>query len=409
MDTMLSALSTRYLRTSGVTMLAAILLCLIAVSWEGRYWSFPKVNNAITGKVEIPILQDNLPMSADAGTVFGMSVPQVGDADGESKVRTEDIDQLSQSDSKSSSTISKNNADDENTDKSGNGADESDNLDIPKSIRRSRAKTFLVVFMGHSGSTAFTTELRDHLELEVEFLEPLDHGEYANDTALALKRAEDLMDRGIAKKKIPGFKLRPFHIHNDPGKWRDFVKKYDTRIVWQYRENILKKAVGEYRHLYLNDSSVVQGLKPDQEPCEEGSDQKCRFRIDDMRFLHAQMNRVSRSDDVLSAAMRVLRRSDDTLIVRYEDYLYRRERTMRDTFDFFGLEYEDTTPAMQKASPDSLCEVVINYQELCDHFHPCPLWRPFLHDEVNDCHCQPGSWDKFDGSFCKREVWMKQK
>ncbi|CDF39845.1 unnamed protein product [Chondrus crispus] len=278
-----------------------------------------------------------------------------------------------------------------------------------KSERRSRAKTFLVVFMGHSGSTAFTTELRAHSQFEVKRLEPLDHGEYQRDSKLALQKARELMDLGIANGKIPGFKIRPWHIGNMPEQWQNFVKEYDTRIIWQYRENIVKQAIGEYRHRFLNDSSVVEGLRADEEVCAKDSDQKCRIKIENMRGLHGLMNDFSSSDELLASAARKLRRDKDMSIVRYEDYLYHRERTMHETFDFLGVDYEETAPQRKKASPDSLCEMVSNFQEVCDHFLPCQLWRTYLHDPVNNCRCKPGSWKTFDSTYCRRSAWYQSK
>lgn len=278
-----------------------------------------------------------------------------------------------------------------------------------KSQRRTRAKTFLVVFMGHSGSTAFTTELRTHNEFEVELLEPLDHGEYEGNTELALKKARELMDRGIAKGKIPGFKIRPFHINNMPERWQEFVKEYDARVFWQYRENIVKQAIGEYRHRFLNDSSVVEGLDVNEKPCAQGSDQKCRIKIENMRGLHSLMDDFSSSDELLASAARNLRRDNDISILRYEDYLYCREQTMREAFDFLGVEYQNTAPQRQKASPDNLCEMVSNFQEVCDHFLPCQLWRPYMHDAVNNCRCKPGGWKTFDSTYCRRAAWFQSK
>eukprot|EP00178_Gracilaria_changii_P019949 TRINITY_DN578_c0_g3_i1.p1 TRINITY_DN578_c0_g3~~TRINITY_DN578_c0_g3_i1.p1 ORF type:complete len:439 (-),score=74.08 TRINITY_DN578_c0_g3_i1:271-1587(-) len=275
------------------------------------------------------------------------------------------------------------------------------------SARRTRAKTFLVVFMGHSGSTAFITELQTHSEFVVEKLEPLDHHEYARNTDLAYEHAKELMDRGIEKGKIPGFKIRPYHILNKPELWRKFVRDYDCRVIWQYRENIVKRAIGEYRNRYLNDSSVVEGLLPNQKACEAGSDQKCTFRIEDMRFLHSIMNSMSSSDELLSSAVRSLERNEDMSIVKYEDYLYRRERTMKETFDFLGVDWQETAAQRKKASPDNLCKMVTNFQEVCDRFLPCQLWRPFLYDDVNDCRCGAGDWKNFDASFCKRDAWYQ--
>ena len=275
--------------------------------------------------------------------------------------------------------------------------------------RRKRAKTFLVVFMGHSGSTAFTTEIRSHSEFEVELLEPLEHGEYEFDTEKAIVLAREIMDRGIEQGKIPGFKIRPFHVSNKPELWREFAKEYDTRIIWQYRENIVKQAIGEYRNRVLNDTSVVEGLMLGEEPCKKGSGQICKFKIGDFGKLHDLMNDFSTSDELLTGAVRTFRRDNEMHVVRYEDYLYDREKTMRSTFDFLGVDYEDTRPGRQKASPDSLCDMVINFQDLCDRFVQCQLWRPYLTDDKNDCRCEPGRWQPFDPTFCFRNAWYQKK
>ena len=275
------------------------------------------------------------------------------------------------------------------------------------SFKRTRAKAFLVVFLGHSGSTAFTTELRQHSDFIVEKLEPLEHDEFQFDTDKALKRARELMNKGIRKGKIPGFKIRPNHINARPKDWQKFVQEYDARIIWQFRENILKQAVGEYRNRVLNDSSVVEGLRMVEKPCAKGSGQKCRFKVDNFEALHNLMNSFSVNDDLLGKAVRNLDRSEDMTIVRYEDYLYDRLGIMGEVFDFLGVEYENTAAQRVKASPDSLCDMVSNFVELCEHFYYCSLWRPFLEDRRNGCQCLPPDPKKFKTEFCKRDAWYQ--
>lgn len=413
---------------TGLIVVFGIFLSLVAVSWEGYLWSIWETVSSVKRKTRPPALEQHNTQSGAAGMALAMPMPQdkddgERDNDDEDAGHPDDFVEVENKEKSSSEQSAENgkevppfheerksddgqsSSQDNNTQVAGSNIADSGRYEGFKSVRRVRSKSFLMVFNGHSGSTAFITELRAHSELDIEAFEPMDHGEYKNDTDLALKRAHELMDRGIAKGKIPGFKMRPFHIHNKPDMWREFVKKYDSRIVWQYRENIVKQAVGEYRHQYLNDSSVVKGLEMNQVPCAHGSDQICRFKIDDMAFLHRIMNSASKNDDRLAAAARILRRSEDMLIVRYEDYLYEKERTMRETFDFFGIDYEETSAERQKASPDSLCDMVINFQDVCNHFHPCSLWRPYLTDTANNCRCEPGDWEKFDPTYCRRVVW----
>lgn len=283
--------------------------------------------------------------------------------------------------------------------------DSSGALDI--STQRSRAKSFLIVFMGHSGSTAIATELREHGDFEIEELEPLDHGEFQHDTDKALKKGRVMFEKAIANGKIPGFKLRPTHIRRNPEAWQAFTKEFDTRIVWQFREHVLKQAVGEYRKDFLNDSSATEGLRVSQVPCEAGSGQLCRFKVENMVGLHKLMNEFTSNDELLSEAVRFLERDEDTTQLMYEEYLYRREETMRGLYDFLGVEHHNTTPMRLKASPDNLCSLVSNYQELCDHFYHCQLWRPFLNDAINDCRCKPPNRLRFNRDLCVRTAWFQ--
>lgn len=266
-----------------------------------------------------------------------------------------------------------------------------------------RAKTFVVLFMGHSGSTAFITELRAHSAFEIKKLEPVDHGEFEHNTDLALRQVRHIFDSGISRGKVPGFKLRPLHIARNPEAWRALFKEYETRIIWQFRENLFKMAIGEYRHRVLNDSSVVEGLKPQEKPCADES-QRCKFEVRDMDMVHFLLNDFSKSDEMMLDAVRMMGRDDNTMTVKYEDYLYRREETMKETFEFLGVSHEPTTPQRIKASPDSLCDMVSNFDEVCHVFYPCQLWRTFMDDPVNNCRCRLRKFNKFDRKYCYRET-----
>ncbi|CAN8075698.1 unnamed protein product [Agarophyton chilense] len=411
------------MRLLGFILSVSIVLALFAVSYESEYWSLwggdHKPSRHRSNVADAAPLPETAPSQDADSPMEQVSQDVVRDTQEqqppeqqppEQQPEQQEQEQEQEQEHPSANDFPKEESNDENAKSETHVFDPAD--DKPEyhtqSVRRSRAKAFLVVFMGHSGSTAFITELRTHSDFLVEKLEPLDHHEYQRDTDLAFEYAKQLMDRGIEQGKIPGFKIRPYHILNKPELWKQFVADYDCRIIWQYRENVIKQAIGEYRHRYLNDSSVIEGLSPNQEPCDPTSDQKCTFRIDDMRFLHSLMNTMSNSDELLSSAVRTLERNEDMSIVKYEDYLYNRQRTMKETFDFLGVDWQETAAQRKKASPDNLCKMVKNFQDVCDHFLPCQLWRPFLYDDVNDCRCKPGNWKNFDPSFCKRDAWFQK-
>lgn len=89
------------------------------------------------------------------------------------------------------------------------------------------------------------SERAAHSQTFTEKREPVDHYEYEFNSTLALKYTRDFFSRGVASGKITGFKVRPNHIHKVPEAWAVLAKEFDTHIVWQYRDNILKQAVGE--------------------------------------------------------------------------------------------------------------------------------------------------------------------
>lgn len=264
------------------------------------------------------------------------------------------------------------------------------NRPMPKCVKGNKpTPAFLMVFMGHSGSTAIVSELQNHSQVLPCTREPVDHQDTFNTTE-ALKIARTIFERGVSKGLTAGFKIRPAHILAEPEQWRALVNEFDIRIIWQYRKNMFKGAVGEYSHRYLNDTSVVEGLHSNisrEERCQIGAG--CSFRVDDFEFLHERLRSMIRSNRQISQAVSEL--VHDTGCVRevpYEDYLYDRNATMKDLMTFLGLPEENTSPSRFKATGDSLCETVENWNDVCNAFYGCTLWQHMLDDARNGCFCK---------------------
>lgn len=257
------------------------------------------------------------------------------------------------------------------------------------SCARGRARSFLMVFMGHSGSSALVTELKQHPLIQIESNEMVDHQSTFNTTeALAITRA--YFKRVIATGKVPAFKIRPTHILNDPEAWKKLLAEFNTRIIWNYRKNIFKQVVGEYSHRYLNDTSAVEGLRVNltaKERCRIGAG--CRFPITNFNFFHSTLRGITRSQHSIYRAIGHLS-TDQAACVRevpYEDYLYHRQQVLHDLFSFLGLPFVQTTPDRFKATDDNLCHVVENWPQLCRKFYGCILLQHMMDDERNSCYC----------------------
>lgn len=252
-----------------------------------------------------------------------------------------------------------------------------------------RATTFLMIFMGHSGSSAILSELREHSQVHLEIPELVDHQDQFNTTD-ALRTIEQFFDRGMKFGKTPGFKIRPTHILNEPEAFRKLFDKYNTRIIWQYRQNLFKASVGEYANRYLNDTMNVEGLRENitmEERCKKGAG--CHFPISNFTFLHHTLVLKVRSHHLITNAVYTATQGGRDCVreIPYEDYLYDRASVMHDLQRFLGLKYEQTAPLRFKATKDSMCDVVDNWGEVCRNFYGCLVWQPMLNDAKNKCFC----------------------
>lgn len=261
---------------------------------------------------------------------------------------------------------------------------------IPPCHKEGLAKSFLIVFMSRSGSTAISSELQHHSQTHMKILEHLDRLNIsASDSYGALSETRKFFDEGIQKGLTPGFKIRPYHILSDVEGWKKLIQEYGTRLIWQYRKNIFKSCLGSYARYYRGDLTAVSGinLKEDiTKRCEMGLG--CRFKIDNMTGYHALLKASVKNQDKITEAVKALDSEGQcTMEVPYEDYLYHPGDTIKDLQTFLGLKRERHAPSRMKATSDSLCDVVENFDELCHNFYGCSLWQPLLEDDVNDCHC----------------------
>lgn len=271
---------------------------------------------------------------------------------------------------------------------------------VPKCAQNGqRARSFLIIFMGHSGSTAIISELKSHPETYIEKYELVDHGENVHNFSRALETARSYFDRAIALGKVPGFKIRPRHIRLRPQAWANLANEYDTRIIWQYRRNTLKHAVGEYAYRYLGDDRTKEGIKSEQDfktKCDTGIG--CSFEIKNMTAFHEILVGLVGVDQVIAEAASLIANGRDCLHeLRYEDYLYYRKGSMTDLKQFLGLKQIETHPARYKTTEDNLCNVVSNWAQLCEHFYGCTLWRHLFEDHRNQCSCP---FSASPGAFC---------
>lgn len=268
------------------------------------------------------------------------------------------------------------------------------NKTMPRCVTESnaRAKSFLMVFMSRSGSTAISTELQQHPNVYIPRMEYLDVYPVAHDEPIKIANVtREYFNAGIAEGSAAGFKIRPHHILKHPELWHNITAEYETRIIWQYRKNLLKSAIGTYQRDILGDRTAIGGIKRDEmagkDRCDMGLG--CTFRLEKFDELHNIMSKRLIIERDIMESVNVLDNGRGCVMeVSYEDYLYHPRETMTDIMKYLGLPEIHHTSLRVKATSDNLCDVIENWDELCYNFYGCAVWQPYFEDYINDCRCR---------------------
>lgn len=281
--------------------------------------------------------------------------------------------------------------------------------DLPACAANGRASSFLLVFMGHSGSTALMTSLKQHSMTYIDGLEPVDHGKFVSGDAesnsrMALKFTNEFFTNATNRNLTGGFKIRPRQILKRPREFAKLIKKFDTRIIWSYRTNVMKQAIGDYTIHHYGDKSAYEGLMVNKNSTSdsaiEAKKRKNRsFRINDMRKLHGMLKSRVKGDGEIANALRLMTSNSCVLPVSYESYLRQGDMTLERVQRFLGLGTKEMHSALrQKANQDSLCDLVENWEDVCEAFFGCIEWRWMMDDFENGCSCSSLNPSRFKAS-----------
>jgi len=255
---------------------------------------------------------------------------------------------------------------------------------------REKASSFVLLFMGHSGSTALISALQQHPDVYVKGFEPLDHGAMARNTSAALEYARRFFEAGIEMNKTVGFKLRPYHIQNNHSEWADLFREFDTRIIWNYRSNVFKQAIGHYPIVYLNDTSRFMGLA---RTVKTNTNRKRKKK----RLEKYAIHNMTAFYELLSSRYRGERRVENALValgipcvlpLSYELLLGNPNKASLTMQSFLNLPLNHTLQAARtKATGDNMCKVVTNWDEVCESFFMCHRWRGMMDNPEIGCTC----------------------
>ncbi|KAJ8907715.1 hypothetical protein NDN08_007821 [Rhodosorus marinus] len=276
----------------------------------------------------------------------------------------------------------------------------------PETQCAGRAKTFVLGFVGHSGSTALMSILAQNSRLFVpRNTEPLiSMNFHAKESMLTSQLIFDKVLAEGREELSPGFKVRPGNIRGGEDLWQGLIDKYDTRLVVNYRENPWMSAVGLFAIRARNDLSSQMGLKNEtsEEHCELHPE-LCRFPIDDINLFSLLL---WKSLDTREGTLEIARnlKWPCLMYVKYEDFDKDMETEVNRIYDFLGVPKEFREPLYHKALPRSPCQIISNYQEICTLFWGCGDFQPYIEDPENGCFCENKPSSPINPDLCDRRT-----
>lgn len=270
---------------------------------------------------------------------------------------------------------------------------------LPGCATRGRARTFVIIFISRSASTAISSIMNVHPDIHNAY-EALVHANVApSSPAAAVAAAAAIFEEGARRNVTVGFKMRPSHLLYDPRRWGALFRRHSTHIVWQYRRNVLKAALGIYRARVLNDTTATGGIRRHEMRRVRGDRCKlgvgCSFAIHRWDALHTIMtNRVRQEFDVVSAIHAVREYVGDCVLdLPYEDFLHQPVSTIQRLYDFLAVDKADAAAHVAKsmrlkATDDRVCKVVSNFDDLCNYLYGCRIWSAFIEEDGGSGECK---------------------
>ncbi|KAJ8901052.1 hypothetical protein NDN08_004913 [Rhodosorus marinus] len=266
-------------------------------------------------------------------------------------------------------------------------------------------KTFIFIMSSHTGSTAMMSQLLRHPDLHWLHgggtMELLNRPGILGDDEAEVRFTRGFMSDCVKVGKVGGFKMNPTPIKRNPEPWKQIAADFETGVIWNYRENMLKRSVGRFPPCFLDDDVSVAGVQAGmsrEERCKQGVG--CTFKVDAEK-LHSLMVRSKILYDDMHQAVKELTvnagRPACVLNVPYEDYLYHPTETILQMEKFLGLKPYITETWRAKATSDNMCEVVENFAEVCAAFRECSLWGQMLEDPKNNCSCSNYQYESLGG------------
>ena len=209
---------------------------------------------------------------------------------------------------------------------------------------------FVMLFEGRVGSSFVVNSLNSHPEIATQ------------DEILVNEPAEkqqELIEGLFAspKKPVVGFKTKYRDIADEAASI-DLLKRYDVKIIYLYRKNVIKLALSRLNALRIFEKYGTWNRLEGQEPLPsfaptiEAFEEALAFRKDKEEALQDFLARLDMP----------------RLDMAYEALLEDQNAFFQNIFDYLGCKPALLTSQVQKNTSDNMRDVLLNYDELKAHY-----------------------------------------
>jgi LPS sulfotransferase NodH len=235
---------------------------------------------------------------------------------------------------------------------------------ILKGIGHRNYRHFIVLTRSRTGSNMVSSLLNSHPNIDVQ-------GEIFS--KLNGQTYKDVLASGFSKQpfyiKAAGFKIFYYHPLDDPSSdiWNDLVKMKNLHVIHLKRRNVLRSLISSKISTNQNiwRSIESKGTSKLSERTVTLTEEELR---DGFEYTKRWINEAEQMfcDHPL-------------LTLYYEDLLDDIESNLRDACKFLGVQYRSLKTPLKRQNPESMRDLVINYEELKGAFQGTE-WQSYFED-----------------------------
>jgi LPS sulfotransferase NodH len=238
---------------------------------------------------------------------------------------------------------------------------------MPKIFLANKFTPYVILFIERDGSTYLSSLLSSHPYIEAVF-ERFAVMKQKNAGALEqIEWAKEFWTPALINKVIArGFKTKLVDIV-DPQGFASLCKEKNVKIIHMHRQNKIKAVISKINAKQLYDKSGFWNLYQEED------------RIPATLFDISQVDELILEREKLDCELEdfVSKLGQPTLKVTYENLLLNKEELLKQIFEFLHVSNKLVEAKTMKHTDDDLRNVILNYDELRNHYTNTPYFEMF--------------------------------